>query len=80
MKKLIVLALLSIFIFPPVEARDTKVDGYYRSDGRNVEPNYRLSPNKTQNDNWSTFGNSNSNTIQPDVKIDRTYNPNKNLR
>jgi len=80
MKKLIVLALLSVFIFPAVQARDTKVDGYYRSDGRNVEPHYRLSPNKTQNDNWSTFGNSNPNTRQPGVKIDRTYDPNKNLR
>jgi len=74
MKKLILLALLSVFIFPAVQARDVKVDGYYRSDGKYVEPHYRSSPNNTQSDNWGTRGNVNPYTGQPGTKPDNTYN------
>lgn len=43
-----------------VEARTTRVRGYYKpSTGRYVTPHYRTSPNKYRFDNWSTKGNYN---------------------
>jgi len=37
----------------------TRVRGYYRSNGTYVRPHYRSSPNSTQRDNYSTYGNYN---------------------
>lgn len=38
---------------------DTRVNGYYRSNGTYVQPYYRSDPNGTTNDNYSTRGNVN---------------------
>ncbi len=66
MKKLysLVIALALVFTFAvsnvtSVEARTTKVNGYYRSSGTYVQPYYRTSPNSTRFDNYSTRGNYN---------------------
>ena len=37
----------------------TYVNGYTRSDGTYVQGHYRSSPNSTQRDNYSTYGNVN---------------------
>ena len=37
----------------------TYVRGYTRKDGTYVAPHYRSSPNRTQRDNYSTYGNYN---------------------
>jgi hypothetical protein len=62
MKKftLVVLAagLLSPLAF--VEARTTRVNGYYKpSTGTYISPSYRTSPNRSRFDNYSTKGNYN---------------------
>ena len=74
MKKIILLILLSVFIIPAANARDVRVDGYYKSNGTYVEPHYRTSPNHTQSDNWGTKGNSNPWTGQSGTKSDDTFN------
>lgn len=80
MKKILLAILLTVFIVPTVDARDVRVNGYYKTDGTYTQPHYRTSPNNTQSDNWSTFGNSNPYTGQPGYKTDRTYDPYRNLR
>jgi opacity protein-like surface antigen len=80
MKKILFLLVLASLIIPVAEARDVYVDGYYRSDGRYVEPHYRSSPNSTQSDNWGTKGNTNPYTGAPGTKNDNTYNPYRGLR
>jgi len=63
MKKLflVVALLIGLLSFSvSVEARTTKVRGYYKpSTGRYVAPHYKTSPNKYRFDNWSTKGNYN---------------------
>lgn len=44
---------------------DTRVRGYYRSNGTYVMPHMRSSPNRTRSDNWSTKGNYNPYTGKP---------------
>jgi hypothetical protein len=56
-KKLLAISLtLSAFA---AEARDQYVKGYARKDGTYVEGHYRTQANKTQDDNYSSYGNSN---------------------
>lgn len=74
MKKILFLLVLASLIIPVVEARDVRVDGYYKSNGTYVEPHYRTSPNNTQSDNWGTKGNSNPWTGQSGTKSDGTFN------
>lgn len=38
---------------------DTFVQGHYRADGTYVAPHIRSTPNSTNTDNYSTFGNTN---------------------
>jgi hypothetical protein len=50
---------------------DVSVKGYYRNNGTYVAPHYRISPNSTNRDNFSTIGNINPytderGTIKPD--------------
>jgi hypothetical protein len=80
MKKTFLLILLAVFILPVAEAKDVKVNGYYKSNGTYTQPHYRTSPNSTQSDNWSTFGNSNPQTGQSGSKPDRTYDPYRSIR
>lgn len=64
MKKFII-ALMAIAMIAPVAANaQTRVRGYYRSDGTYVQPHYRSSPNNTTSDNYSTRGNVNPYTGQ----------------
>lgn len=44
------------------------VNGYYRKDGTYVAPYHRSSPNNTQRDNYSTYGNYNPYTGQQGTK------------
>jgi len=45
-----------------------QVKGYLRNNGTYVEPYTRTTPNKTDNDNWSTKGNFNLDTGKPGYK------------
>ena len=53
------LSILVIFIGLSAAARDTYVQGYYKSNGAYVEPHFRSAPNNTTLDNYSTRGNVN---------------------
>jgi hypothetical protein len=63
MKKVILLlaaALSFTAIFSQaLEAKDTYVRGYTRSDGTVVQPYYRTAPDNTINNNYSTYPNVN---------------------
>ena len=63
MKKL-VLAMLATALIAPAVSAQTRVNGYYRSNGTYVAPHYRSTPNSTTSDNYSTRGNSNPYTGQ----------------
>jgi hypothetical protein len=52
----------------------TYVPGYYRSNGSYVKPHYRSSPNSTQTDNYSTYGNRNPYTGSYGTKKCGLYN------
>jgi len=69
MKKLI-LALVGAALFLPAVAADaqTRVRGYFRSNGTYVQPHYRSSPNSTTLDNYSTRGNVNPYTGRPGTR------------
>ena len=58
MKKLLIIALL-LLLSNVSYARDTYVNGYYRSNGTYVYSHYRTSPDTTVNNNYSTVGNVN---------------------
>ena len=79
MKRITLLIISVFFINLTVEARDVRDNSF---NTKRIEGGYsHLSPKKKQgDDNWSTFGDSNPATRQPGVKIDRTYDPYKNLR
>jgi hypothetical protein len=53
---------------------NTYVRGYTRKDGTYVAPYYRTSPNKTQSDNYSTYGNYNPYTGKTGTKKCGLYN------
>ena len=74
MKKFILLFVMmvtmSLSAICQVNSRNTYVNGYYRSNGTYVQGYYRTSPNRTINDNYSTYPNYNpytgkQGTIQP---------------
>lgn len=58
-------------------AEDVYVKGYYKNNGTYVAPHYRSSPNKTVNDNWSTYGNTNPHTGELGTK--RVHDANEKL-
>jgi len=54
MKKLIVIILAILFVFPAVLlAKDVYVKGYYRKDGTYVRPHIRSSPDSYK---WNNYG------------------------
>jgi len=55
---LLVISILVIFAGSAF-ARDTRVKGYYRSNGTYVQPHYRTSPDNSLLNNYSTKGNVN---------------------
>lgn len=60
MKKIILLALA--LMVSAVAFSQTRVNGYYRSNGTYVQPHYRSSRDNTNHNNWSTTGNINPTT------------------
>jgi hypothetical protein len=50
------------------EAGDTRVRGYYRSNGTYVQPHMRSAPDSNPYNNFSTRGNTNPYTGQPGTK------------
>lgn len=64
-KTLIALVLLASSIGL---ARDTHVNGYYRSNGTYVQPHYRSAPDSSKTNNWSSKGNYNPYTGQSGTK------------
>ena len=82
MKKILLLIISFFLVNITAEARDIRDYGY---SNKRIEGGYYYQPEKSSNkkrgdDNWSTFGDSNPTTTQPGAKIDRTYDPYKNLR
>ena len=63
MKKLLLVLVLLVSVLSfsvSVEARTTRVKGYYKpSTSRYVAPHYKTTPNRTKFDNFSTKGNYN---------------------
>lgn len=63
MKKLFIVLVLLVGVLSfsaSVEARTTRIRGYYKpSTGSYVEPYYKTTPNRTRFDNFSTKGNYN---------------------
>ena len=55
-------------------AAQTYVGGYTKKNGTYVAPHYRSSPNKTQRDNYSTYGNYNPYTGKKGTKTCGLYN------
>ena len=55
---LLTLGLMTV-VPTPVEGGDTRVQGYYRTDGTYVAPHYRSAPDSSYNNNWSTGPNIN---------------------
>lgn len=70
-KKSILAFVVSLLLLAPAAFAQTKVKGHTRKDGTYVEPHTRTKPNKTENDNWSTKGNTNPNTGKPGTKTPR---------
>ena len=55
-------------VLPASAQYGQRVEGYYRSNGTYVQPHYRSSPNDTQRDNYSTYGNRNPYTGEQGTK------------
>lgn len=79
--KLVPLALIALTITTAADAQ-TRVRGYFRSDGTYVQPHVRSAPNGTTLDNWSTQPNVNPYTgqqgtrsPQPSVPAWQPYTP-----
>lgn len=64
--KQIILVLLLFTVFAAFA--DTRVNGYYRSNGTYVQPYHKSSNNGNFYDNYSTKGNTNPYTGQPGYK------------
>lgn len=63
MKKIVIITILFLGLLSfstQVEARTTRVKGYYKpSTGSYVAPHYKTTPNRSRFDNFSTKGNYN---------------------
>lgn len=65
----LIFLIFALGIFSFVEARTTKVRGYYKPrTGSYVQPHYKTSPNKSRFDNWSTKWNYNPYTGKKGTK------------
>lgn len=69
----LVIVLFIVGLFSISSFADVNVGGYSRKDGTYVQPHNRSDPNSTQNDNWSTKGNTN-----PHTGREGTINPDNN--
>ena len=78
MQYLLLLSLIVIGL--GVNAKDTYVNGYYRSNGTYVAPHYRSSPNSSTWDNYSTRGNTNPYTGQRGSTDPYKYNSGSSYR
>jgi|LSQX01.1.fsa_nt_gb hypothetical protein len=58
MKKLFLVSVV-LFIVSVSLSSQTRVNGYFKSNGTYVQPHVRSSRNSTNHDNWSTAGNTN---------------------
>jgi hypothetical protein len=67
---LLSLAVLAITLSVTTFAQK-RVRGYTKKDGTVVQPHRRTSPNKTENDNWSSKGNTNPDTGKKGTKTPR---------
>ena len=57
---LVVCAILLLLVgVGPLVVAQVYVPGYIKRDGTFVQPHYRSSPNRTTEDNWSTYPNVN---------------------
>jgi hypothetical protein len=65
--KKIVVSLFLMFS-PTIAEASTRVRGYTRRNGTNVQTHRRTSPNSTRRDNWSTQGNVNPYTGRPGTR------------
>lgn len=64
----------AFFAIAQVNSKSVYVKGYTRSNGTYVEPHYRTAPNKTINDNYSTYPNVNPYTgKQGTISPEPTY-------
>ena len=68
MKKMIVLTIMALAFGATELEAQTRVNGYFKSDGIYVQPHYRSNPNSTTLDNWSTKGNTNPYTGKKGTK------------
>ena len=84
MNKLVFLFAICVFstlsTFGQVNQNKTYVNGYYKSNGTYVNGHYRTAPNKTINDNYSTYPNYNPYTgkqgrVQPTYTSPRYSSP-----
>lgn len=65
--------IMAFFMFSISAHANVNVNGYYKSNGKYVEPHYRSNPNKTTDDNWSTKGNQNPYTGVKGTKEPNNY-------
>jgi len=80
MKRMIIVLVLVLLV--GIVCADTWVKGYYKSDGTYVAGHYRTETNKTNHDNYSTSGNTNTftgtkGTVAPDYSARATKNNSK---
>ncbi len=68
MKHTLLLLIGAAFLAGTAASAQTSVKGYTRSNGTYVAPYTRSSPNSTQRDNYSTYGNSNPYSGQKGTK------------
>lgn len=60
MKRFLLIVICTLLVSPlELLARDTYVQGYLRKDGTYVAPHHRSAPDKSYNNNWSTYPNTN---------------------
>lgn len=75
---MIKIMIADLLMFGYVNA-DEFVNGYYKSDGTYVQPYYRSNKNYTNEDNFSTYGNTNPYTGEKGTKrYDNPYNKSYN--
>jgi len=66
LKKILTIGVFGdLLIYPNMKAfANVYVRGHYRLNSTYVDPHYRTSPNKSNFDNWSYYGNTNPRTGQ----------------
>jgi len=70
----LILAILTMFVFASVADAAVRVSGYYKSNGTYVAPYYRSNSDGNFYNNWSTKGNINPYTGSIGTKTTPSYN------